>query len=291
MPIWRGKTYDVSELTIDADIPMAGHKLTNLGAAASEKDSLRANADLRAADAALLRDKAPAAPSGIATLNAASTVIQLPAGRGAASGVASLDAASKVEQAPVCRGAASGVASLDASTKIPIAEIPTGTAANNVVKLDATAKLPAVDGSQLTNITAAYWDAIVPDMQVWAGIGDATNPARMNDGLTVTYVAYGVINQYVEIKYSVPVYIGQYRFFEDVDGNSNGDGEVTIQYKNTGGVWTDWKTGIVLGETGAWQVWDDSPDTVIAAGLKVICTKIDTGIVATTKPRELEVKA
>ena len=45
---------------------------------------------------------------------------------------------------------------------LPIFELPSvlftktvGTSANNVVQLDGSAKLPAVDGSQLTNIDAA----------------------------------------------------------------------------------------------------------------------------------------
>ncbi len=46
------------------------------------------------------------------------TAHQGSAKKGVASGVASLDAASKVVQNPVSRGAASGVASLDASSKV-----------------------------------------------------------------------------------------------------------------------------------------------------------------------------
>lgn len=38
------------------------------------------------------------------------------------------------------------------------AELDTGTTANKVVKLDGSARLPAVDGSQLTNITASVVD-------------------------------------------------------------------------------------------------------------------------------------
>lgn len=44
------------------------------------------------------------------------------------------------------------VPQLDANGKLPSALIDTGTAANDIVALDGTAKLPAVDGSQLTNI-------------------------------------------------------------------------------------------------------------------------------------------
>lgn len=48
--------------------------------------------------------------------------------------------------------AANQVVQLDANAKISTANLNVGTAANQVVQLDANAKLPAVDGGQLTNI-------------------------------------------------------------------------------------------------------------------------------------------
>lgn len=45
--------------------------------------------------------------------------------RGAASGIASLDAASKVVEEPATKGAANGIASLDAGSQIPIGQLIT----------------------------------------------------------------------------------------------------------------------------------------------------------------------
>ena len=39
-----------------------------------------------------------------------------------------------------------------ASGTVPVARIDTGTSANKIVILDGSARLPAVDGSQLTNL-------------------------------------------------------------------------------------------------------------------------------------------
>lgn len=41
---------------------------------------------------------------------------------------------------------------------IPVANLPTGTTANKIVQLDGSAKLPAVDGSQLTGLAVAWSD-------------------------------------------------------------------------------------------------------------------------------------
>lgn len=40
--------------------------------------------------------------------------------------------------------------------KVPVANIDTGTTASKIVILDGSAKLPAVDGSQLTGVPAVY---------------------------------------------------------------------------------------------------------------------------------------
>ncbi|MDE1867218.1 MAG: hypothetical protein KGI08_05870 [Thaumarchaeota archaeon] len=52
--------------------------------------------------------------------------------------------------------ALTGLASIPSGAGIiPVANLPTGTAAHDVLELDANAKIPAVDGSQLTNVIAA----------------------------------------------------------------------------------------------------------------------------------------
>jgi len=44
---------------------------------------------------------------------------------------------------------------------IPVANIDTGTTANKIVKLDSNAKIPAVDGSLLTNLTGSQITSLV----------------------------------------------------------------------------------------------------------------------------------
>lgn len=50
---------------------------------------------------------------------------------------------------------------INSSTTFDVANIPTGTTANKVVKLDSSARLPAVNGSLLTNFTASQIPAIL----------------------------------------------------------------------------------------------------------------------------------
>jgi len=71
--VTRGRTYNISDLTIDADIAMATYKLTGLGAPAAQNDSLRyAQAEIRNAevksDAAIAESKL-ALTVGTSTLN------------------------------------------------------------------------------------------------------------------------------------------------------------------------------------------------------------------------------
>ena len=67
------------------------------------------------------------------------------------------------------------------------ARIDTGTTANKILQLDGTAKIPAVDGSQLTNL---------PGGGAWTLIGtqEASNSASLTQtGLTSTYKTYACV--------------------------------------------------------------------------------------------------
>lgn len=69
----------------------------------------------------------------------------------------STDLANKVDKTTTVNGHALStnvtVSASDITTgTLPVAQVDTGTTANKIVKLDASAKLPAVDGSQLTNL-------------------------------------------------------------------------------------------------------------------------------------------
>lgn len=245
MPIWRSRVTEISDITINQDIPMAGYKLTGLGAAAANQNSVRVNAALRVPDSVKVGGKTPAAASGIATL--------------------------------------------DASTKVPHAQLDEGVTEGKIVVMAAGDKLPAVDGSNLTNIPPAYRGALVYDMQKIAATGDMTNPERVNDNNTGVAASGAAQDLYCEIAFEETLYISQYRIWS-FHGSSNGSGRFKLQYRNVStGVWTDWKTGIPVTSTNDWAAWDTGPSRVLTDGLRIIITTVDTGS-ATNSIQQLEVK-
>ncbi|QDK46651.1 hypothetical protein DOM22_16555 [Bdellovibrio sp. ZAP7] len=77
---------------------------------------------------------------------------------------------------------AKGIVQFDTSAAVSgmtvaagVAKVNAGTAANQIVQLDGTAKLPAVDGSALTNIVAASLSGILPINK--GGTGQSTKQA------------------------------------------------------------------------------------------------------------------
>jgi len=94
--------------------------------------------------------------------------------------------------------AAGNVVKLDSAAKLPAvdgsqltglgtaAKLNAGTSANNVVQLDSSAKLPAVDGSQLTGITAGL--AACTAAEATAGTIDtkAITPLKLRNGLNAS---------------------------------------------------------------------------------------------------------
>lgn len=79
--------------------------------------------------------------------------------------------------------------------EIPVANIPTGTTANKVLKLDANAKIPAVDGSQVTNLNAAAKGAN-SDITSLAGLTSLSSIAKTGaytgNGLLGKVIAHGL---------------------------------------------------------------------------------------------------
>lgn len=65
---------------------------------------------------------------------------------------------------------------------IPVANIDTGTTANKIVILDGSAKLPAVDGSALTNITQANLSSIKD-----YGTSASSSTAKVQTALKIAY--------------------------------------------------------------------------------------------------------
>jgi len=69
-------------------------------------------------------------------------------------------------------------------TTTPVLTLNSGTGANKIVKLDSSGKLPAVDGSQLTNLPIANSFFVPNNIQVFTSTGTWTKPA----GVTKVYV-------------------------------------------------------------------------------------------------------
>lgn len=71
---------------------------------------------------------------------------------------------------------------------IPVANLPTGTTANKIVKLDGSGKLPVIDGSQLINLPASAISGIL-------GVPVSKSPSTLyqaaTDGFVVGYGNYG----------------------------------------------------------------------------------------------------
>jgi hypothetical protein len=68
---------------------------------------------------------------------------------------------------------------------IPVANIDTGTTANKIVILDGSAKLPAVDGSELTGFTAAQTPTDIR-IKGWASVTYSGGTPTLNDSFNVS---------------------------------------------------------------------------------------------------------
>jgi hypothetical protein len=66
---------------------------------------------------------------------------------------------------------------LDGSGKFPTAVLYTGTGSNEIVKMDPDGKLPAVDGSKLTNISTTATHAATADYATLAGTASSAATA------------------------------------------------------------------------------------------------------------------
>lgn len=135
--------------------------------------------------------------------------------------------------------AANNVVQLDATAKLPAVDgsaltglstasgLTSGTAANNLVRLDANAKLPAVDGSALTNLPASAPVA-------GAGISVSGTTVSINTNNTLGVGAYALA---VRTLFDTPS-----------GGTVAGSNLTTVGITNSGAAWN---TGVVL--TGTWR--------------------------------------
>jgi microcystin-dependent protein len=76
----------------------------------------------------------------------------------------------------------------DSNGLVPLANIPSGTTANKVLALDSNAKIPAVDGSQLTGIVAIPSATVLP----YAGATAPTGYLLCN-GATISQTTYAAL--------------------------------------------------------------------------------------------------
>jgi hypothetical protein len=113
------------------------------------------------------------------------------------------------------------------------------------------------------------------------------NPEFINDGNLGTVANASAVNQYAEILFDAVMRIDRYRTYGSA--SNNGTGRWTLQYLDPiTNAWVDWDTAIACGTAGTWGIGWVTPGEVLAAGLKLICTTVDTAIPNSYIP-ELEV--
>lgn len=112
------------------------------------------------------------------------------------------------------------------STVFAIGNIPTGTTANKVVELDGSGKLPAVDGSQLTNLTQVTLASILD-----YGTSQSASTARAQ---SILRVAYGTVSS---VTGGSTVSLSNLPF--------TSSSSYTIQVTETGGSGTDENRGTI----------------------------------------------
>ena len=85
-----------------------------------------------------------------------------------------------------------------------------------------------------------------------------------------------IINQYAQVYFDSVKIISDFRQYGNVA--NNGTGRWTIQILNPiSDQWEDWVTDVAVYGTTAWEGSWTSATKVWAAGIKIICTTVDTG--------------
>lgn len=102
------------------------------------------------------------------------------------------------------------------------------------------------------------------------------NPEHINDGNTGTVANASAVNQYAEILFDAVMRIDQYRQYGNV--SNNGTGRWTLQYLDPiTNAWVEWVTGVHTRTSSDWS-GQVAATEVLAAGIKLICTTVDTAI-------------
>lgn len=137
----------------------------------------------------------------------------------------------------------------------------------------------ATTTAMVAELTVGIFDLI-------PGIGTFINPERVNDGEVANASVASAVDEYVEFNFVAAVKLTQFHHYGH--GDMTGDGTMKLQYKDLLGNWNDWVTGI-LTRGATWSNWDNSGGEVIAVGIKLIITALDTNF-NNNKVGELEVK-
>lgn len=111
-------------------------------------------------------------------------------------------------------------------------------------------------------------------------------PFNINSNDETARAEADTITQYAEVILPAALQITQFRHYGHA--NNNNDGAWKIEYKNVGGGWVDWVTGIVT-RGASWSNWDSTGGTVVAIGIRLVCTTVDTGGGTVSTCGELEV--
>lgn len=127
--------------------------------------------------------------------------------------------------------------------------------------------------------TAIYRRGEVRDGQYIPAEGDMGDPEHLNDKDTVSTAVVFPVNEYAIIYFHDIIRLTQFRFYKKVEGASNDDAEVTLQYRDpSDATWHNWVTGkIIPMDVAEWMAWDSSGGSIITDAIKVTGTKVDTG--------------
>lgn len=114
----------------------------------------------------------------------------------------------------------------------------------------------------------------------------SSSVANLNNNNYTNYCGGNTINQYAEVYFYALMRMTQFRIY----GKSGltEDGRWKLQYLNSAGVWTDWKTGIPCRATETFSAWDSSGGEVIGNAIRLVVTTVDSSSISSLK--ELEVK-
>jgi len=279
---------------------MAGQKITGLAAPAAQNDAVRADANLRAPDSSALEGSNKATVQNH-TPKAHTLASHSTKAHTELTGVTAAQHHAKYTNAEAQTTVKANVevGDLKSPTKAlamagqKIGGLGAPAAQDDALRKGRTeianaeiATAAAVARSKLatSNLTVLRFQALQKH-----NIGDATNIWRLIDGDLVTGMVQAMaLNQWAAVHFSVPLHITQFRHY----GNDqmNEDGFWKIQYMDANGDWVDWKTGIPT-RKASWSGWDSTGGDVIAYGIKVQCTTLDSGAGGSnTMMAELEVK-